>query len=207
LTVSARSAPFLRAGLSPALGSFEAGNTLLTGTPPARGPGPGGPLLTLALPGAQVRAGRVTQLAAMITQVTSLWAGCQTTDRDSPQAFQRAAGGALWLLSVTDRWRVVLTRRGMPRLSDLLPEVTEPGGPADDLDAWLDFALTWAAVRRGVPEIAVAGVAGPVACNFTASLGVAALVWPLAVGAVSLPPRSPRLHCRPPCSRSPPAAG
>jgi hypothetical protein len=26
----------------------------------------------------------------------------------------------------------------MPRLSDLLPEVTEPGGPADDLDAWLD---------------------------------------------------------------------
>jgi Phage integrase, N-terminal SAM-like domain len=26
----------------------------------------------------------------------------------------------------------------MPRLSDLLPEVAEPGGRADDLDAWLD---------------------------------------------------------------------
>jgi hypothetical protein len=26
----------------------------------------------------------------------------------------------------------------MPRLSELLPEVAEPGGPADDLDAWLD---------------------------------------------------------------------
>lgn len=26
----------------------------------------------------------------------------------------------------------------MPRLSDLLPDVTEPGGPADDLDAWLN---------------------------------------------------------------------
>jgi hypothetical protein len=26
----------------------------------------------------------------------------------------------------------------MPRLSELLPEAAEPGGPADDLDAWLD---------------------------------------------------------------------
>jgi hypothetical protein len=26
----------------------------------------------------------------------------------------------------------------MPRLSDLLPDAAEPGGPADDLDAWLD---------------------------------------------------------------------
>jgi len=32
----------------------------------------------------------------------------------------------------------VLAKRGMPRLSDLLPEVAEPGGPIDDLDAWLD---------------------------------------------------------------------
>ncbi len=26
----------------------------------------------------------------------------------------------------------------MPRLSELLPDVAEPSGPADDLDAWLD---------------------------------------------------------------------
>jgi hypothetical protein len=47
--------------------------------------------------------------------------------------------GAVWLLSVTgSRWWVMLTRRGMPRLSDLLPDVAEPGGPVDDLDAWLE---------------------------------------------------------------------
>src|SRR6266571_3726871 len=49
------------------------------------------------------------------------------------------------------------------------------------------FALTWAAMRRGVPEIAVAGVIGSVAYNFTASLGVAALVRPLAVGGLLAP--------------------
>jgi hypothetical protein len=32
----------------------------------------------------------------------------------------------------------VLTKRGVPRLSELLPGVAEPGGPADDLEAWLD---------------------------------------------------------------------
>ena len=42
------------------------------------------------------------------------------------------------------------------------------------------FALAWAAMRRGVSEIAVAGVIGSVAYNATASLGVAALVRPLA---------------------------
>jgi site-specific recombinase XerD len=43
------------------------------------------------------------------------------------------------LLSVTyGQWRVVLTKRGVLRLSELLPEVAEPGGPVDDLDAWLD---------------------------------------------------------------------
>ena len=36
------------------------------------------------------------------------------------------------------RWRVVLTKRGMPRLSELLPDVAKPGGPADDLNTWLD---------------------------------------------------------------------
>ncbi len=52
---------------------------------------------------------------------------------------QHELTGTLWLLSVTGgRWRVVLTRRGTPRLSKLLPDVAEPGGPADDLDAWLD---------------------------------------------------------------------
>jgi cation:H+ antiporter len=44
------------------------------------------------------------------------------------------------------------------------------------------FALPWAAVRRGVPEIAVAGVVGSVAYNATATLGAAALVHPVAVG-------------------------
>jgi cation:H+ antiporter len=43
------------------------------------------------------------------------------------------------------------------------------------------FALAWAAMRRGVSEIAVAGVIGSVAYNATATLGVAALVRPLAV--------------------------
>src|ERR1700704_1748803 len=49
------------------------------------------------------------------------------------------------------------------------------------------FALAWAAVRRGVPGVAVAGVAGSVAGDFTAWLGVAALAWPLAVGGLLAP--------------------
>ncbi len=49
------------------------------------------------------------------------------------------------------------------------------------------FALAWAAARRGVSEIAVAGVVGSVAYNATASLGVAALVRPLAVGGILVP--------------------
>ena len=49
------------------------------------------------------------------------------------------------------------------------------------------FALAWAAMRRGVSEIAVAGVVGSVAYNATASLGVAALVRPLAVGGLLAP--------------------
>ncbi len=42
-------------------------------------------------------------------------------------------------------------------------------------------------MRRGVSEIAVAGVIGSVAYNATASLGVAALVRPLAVTGVLAP--------------------
>jgi cation:H+ antiporter len=49
------------------------------------------------------------------------------------------------------------------------------------------FALAWAAMRRGVLEIAVAGVVGSVAYNATASLGVAALVRPLTVTGVLAP--------------------
>jgi cation:H+ antiporter len=49
------------------------------------------------------------------------------------------------------------------------------------------FALAWAAMRRGVSEIAVAGVVGSVACNATASLGAAALVRPLAAGGILAP--------------------
>jgi cation:H+ antiporter len=49
------------------------------------------------------------------------------------------------------------------------------------------LALAWAAMRRGVSEIAVAGVVGSVAYNATVSLGVAALVRPLAVGGILAP--------------------
>jgi cation:H+ antiporter len=49
------------------------------------------------------------------------------------------------------------------------------------------FALAWAAMRRGVSEIAVAGVIGSVAYNATATLGVAALVRPLAAGGILAP--------------------
>jgi cation:H+ antiporter len=49
------------------------------------------------------------------------------------------------------------------------------------------FALAWAAMRRGVPEIAVAGVVGSVAYNATVSLGAAALVRPLATGGILAP--------------------
>jgi len=49
------------------------------------------------------------------------------------------------------------------------------------------FALAWAAMRRDVPEIAVAGVIGSVAYNATATLGVAALVRPLAVTGIMVP--------------------
>lgn len=46
------------------------------------------------------------------------------------------------------------------------------------------FALVWAAVRRGVSEIAVAGVVGSAAYNATATLGGAALAAPLHVDGV-----------------------
>jgi len=49
------------------------------------------------------------------------------------------------------------------------------------------FALAWAAMRRGVSEIAVAGVIGSVAYNATATLGLAALVRPLAVTSIQVP--------------------
>jgi cation:H+ antiporter len=49
------------------------------------------------------------------------------------------------------------------------------------------FALAWAAMRRGVSEIAVAGVIGSVAYNATASLGVAALIRPLSVTGILAP--------------------
>jgi cation:H+ antiporter len=43
------------------------------------------------------------------------------------------------------------------------------------------FALVWAAFRRGIEELALAGVLGSVLYNATATLGVAALVRPLHV--------------------------
>jgi cation:H+ antiporter len=49
------------------------------------------------------------------------------------------------------------------------------------------FALAWAAMRRGVSEIAVAGVIGSVAYNATASLGVAAIVRPLVITGILVP--------------------
>jgi cation:H+ antiporter len=48
------------------------------------------------------------------------------------------------------------------------------------------LALVWAAHRRGVTEVALAGAVGSVAYNATVSLGLAALVAPLSLG-----PRSP----------------
>jgi len=47
------------------------------------------------------------------------------------------------------------------------------------------FALVWAAARRGVDELALAGVLGSAAYNATATLGVAALVRPLSVSGIS----------------------
>lgn len=49
------------------------------------------------------------------------------------------------------------------------------------------FALAWAAMRRGVSEIAVGGVIGSVAYNATATLGVAALIRPLTVTGLLAP--------------------
>jgi cation:H+ antiporter len=49
------------------------------------------------------------------------------------------------------------------------------------------FALVWAAARRGVSEIAVAGVVGSAAYNATATLGAAALTRPLAVTGLTVP--------------------
>jgi cation:H+ antiporter len=43
-------------------------------------------------------------------------------------------------------------------------------------------ALVWAARRRGLSEIVVAGAVGSVAYNATVSVGVAALISPLAIG-------------------------
>jgi cation:H+ antiporter len=41
------------------------------------------------------------------------------------------------------------------------------------------FALAWAALRRGITELAVAGVVGSAAYNATATVGVAAVIRPL----------------------------
>ncbi|MFP5334326.1 MAG: sodium:calcium antiporter [Actinomycetes bacterium] len=46
------------------------------------------------------------------------------------------------------------------------------------------FALAWSAARRGVTEIAVAGVVGSAAYNATMTLGAAAVVAPLATTAM-----------------------
>ena len=43
------------------------------------------------------------------------------------------------------------------------------------------FALVWAAYRRGIEELALAGVLGSAVYNATATLGVAALVHPIHV--------------------------
>jgi cation:H+ antiporter len=43
------------------------------------------------------------------------------------------------------------------------------------------LALAWSAIRRDIPEIAIAGVVGSVGYNATATLGAAALTRPLAV--------------------------
>jgi len=47
------------------------------------------------------------------------------------------------------------------------------------------FALVWAAFRRGVEELAIAGVLGSALYNATATLGAAALVHPLAVTGIN----------------------
>jgi len=47
------------------------------------------------------------------------------------------------------------------------------------------FALVWAAARRDVTELAIAGVLGSATYNATATLGAAALVRPLAVTGIS----------------------
>jgi cation:H+ antiporter len=49
------------------------------------------------------------------------------------------------------------------------------------------FALTWSAIRRDVPEVAIAGVVGSVAYNATATLGAAAVTQPLAVTGMLAP--------------------
>ena len=49
------------------------------------------------------------------------------------------------------------------------------------------LALVWAAARRGVEDLALAGVLGSAAYNATATLGVAALVRPLTASRVSVP--------------------
>jgi len=49
------------------------------------------------------------------------------------------------------------------------------------------FALVWSAARRGVSEIAVAGVVGSAAYNATATLGAAALARPLSVSGLTVP--------------------
>ena len=43
-------------------------------------------------------------------------------------------------------------------------------------------ALVWAARRRGLTEVVVAGTVGAVAYNATVTLGLAALVSPLGLG-------------------------
>jgi len=49
------------------------------------------------------------------------------------------------------------------------------------------LALAWSAIRRDIPEIAIAGVVGSVGYNATATLGAAALTRPLAVTGMLTP--------------------
>lgn len=59
------------------------------------------------------------------------------------------------------------------------------------------FALIWAAARRGIDELTLAGVLGSALHNSTATLGAAAIITPVPAAGLLAPPPPP-LPCRSP---------
>lgn len=100
----------------------------------------------------------------------------------SPRAALLVLGG--FLAMVAGGYLAVRGAEGLVQFLDMTESVVGLTVLALATSAEM-LALVWAAHRRGLTEVVVAGAVGSVAYNATVSLGLAALVNPLALGVSS----------------------